>query len=307
MTQFFFYKKFSFILKCSVIAGLLFFYSLQNTQAKELKILSTTGMIADILKNLVKHKATHYQMMGSNIDPHTYKPSARDLKKIQESQLIFYNGFHLEASLTKIFKKLKKSYAICEILADKDLLEGQYSIADPHIWMDVVLWKKCVANTSKILQQNLPKQRKEIQKNTKAYQKKLTELDLWIKKEITKVPKQKRILVTAHDAFRYFGKAYQFQVLGIQGISTASQAGIKEIKDIADFVTEKKIPAIFVESSVAKHNIIALREAVISRGWQVKIGESLFSDAMGTKKSGKDNYVAMIQHNILAIVKGLTQ
>ena len=151
------------------------------------------------------------------------------------------------------------------------------------------------------------KQRKEIQKNTKAYQKKLTELDLWIKKEITKVPKQKRILVTAHDAFRYFGKAYQFQVLGIQGISTASQAGIKEIKDIADFVTEKKIPAIFVESSVAKHNIIALREAVISRGWQVKIGESLFSDAMGTKKSGKDNYVAMIQHNILAIVKGLNQ
>ena len=266
MTQFFFYKKFSFILKCSVIAGLLFFYSLQNTQAKELKILSTTGMIADILKNLVKYKATHYQMMGSNIDPHTYKPSARDLKKIQESQLIFYNGFHLEASLTKIFKKLKKSYAICEILADKDLLEGQYSIADPHIWMDVTLWKKCVANTSKILQQNLPKQRKEIQKNTKAYQKKLTELDLWIKKEITKVPKQKRILVTAHDAFRYFGKAYQFQVLGIQGISTASQAGIKEIKDIADFVTEKKIPAIFVESSVAKHNIIALREAVISVG-----------------------------------------
>ena len=155
------------------------------------------------------------------------------------------------------------------------------------------------------IQQNFKCQKKKrIQENTKAYQKKLTALDLWIKKEITKVPKKKRILVT-HDAFRYFGKAYQFQVLGIQGISTASQAGIKEIKNIADFVTEKKIPTIFVESSVAQHNIIALREAVLSRGWQVEIGESLFSDAMGTKGSGKDNYVAMIQHNILAIVSGL--
>ncbi len=304
MSHNFLYKKFSYIL-CFLQVILFFLSSLQNLQAKELKILATTGMIADILKNLVKVEVTHYQMMASGIDPHTYKPSARDLRKIHESQLVFYNGFHLEASLTKIFKKMRKSHAICEILAAKDLLDGQYSIPDPHIWMDVTLWQKCVENTSKILQQNLPKQKKEIQKNTKLYQKKLKNLDLWIRKEIIKIPKQRRILVTAHDAFRYFGKAYQFQVLGIQGISTASQAGIKEIKDIANFVTEKKIPAIFVESSVAQHNIIALREAVHSRGWQVKIGESLFSDAMGSKGSGKDNYVAMIRHNVSAIVNGL--
>ena len=307
MPQNFFYNKFYYILRYSLIAGLLFFSFLQNSQAKELKVLSTTGMIADILKNLIKVDVIHYQMMGSNIDPHTYKPSARDLRKIQESKLIFYNGFHLEASLTKIFQKMKKSYAICEILQEKNLLEGQYSIPDPHIWMDVSLWQECIANVSNILQQNFPKQKKEIQKNTKVYQKKLTELDLWVKKTVKTIPRQKRILVTAHDAFRYFGKAYQFKVLGIQGISTASQAGIKEIRDIADFVAKEKIPAIFVESSVAQHNIIALKEAVQSRGWQVKIGESLFSDAMGIKGSGKDNYVAMIRHNILAIKKGLTQ
>lgn len=274
-------------------------------QAKEIKILATTGMIADILKNIAPQNITITQMMGAGIDPHTYKPSAGDLKKIQTSTIIFYNGFHLETSLEKIFRKMRHSFAICEIIDNKKLIKGQYELVDPHIWMDVVLWQECVFNVNQILQKEFPDSKQQINTRYLIYNKSLNELNIWVEKKVAKLKPQQKILITAHDAFRYFGKGYNFEVRGIQGISTVSEAGIKDIKNLADFVVMQKIPAIFVETSVAQHNIIALREAVISRGWSVKIGPSLFSDSMGVVGSGKDNYLAMIKHNITAIVTSL--
>ena len=277
----------------------------KSTQANEIKLLATTGMIADILKNITNDDYKIEQMMASGIDPHTYKPTAGDLKRIQTAKIIFYNGFHLESSLTKIFERMNKSYPICEIIENAKLLEGNYSIPDPHIWMDVLLWLECVQRASLILQKEFPMKKIEIKNATKNYKKKLVNLDAWIKKEISKIPISKRILITAHDAFSYFGKAYKFEVKGIQGISTATEAGVKDITNLADYVVQKKIPAIFVESSVSQHSILALKEAILAKNWNVVIGESLFSDSMGAENSGKDNYIAMMKHNVKAIVKAL--
>ena len=292
--------------------SILFFFILPcifclQLVAQEIKIVSTTGMIADLVSNLVADDILAHQMMSSGIDPHTYKPSARDLKRIQQAKVILYNGFHLEANLTRIFEKLPKAMPICEKIDEVHLLAGDYGITDPHLWMSVALWQYCVDEASKILQNEFPKFSQKILTNTKIYQAQLSKLVEWSLQQVARVPKAKRILVTAHDAFRYFGKAYDFDVRGIQGISTVSEAGIKDIKNMADFVAIEKVPVIFVESSVAWHNVIALQQAVIARGFQVKIGESLYSDSMGAKGSGKDTYVTMMKHNISTIIEALVK
>jgi manganese/zinc/iron transport system substrate-binding protein len=277
----------------------LFYFS---ALAQEIKIISTTGMIADIVKNLMPEGISSHQMMASGIDPHTYKPLARDLRRIQRADVILYNGFHLEANLHKIFSQMSKATAICEKIKSDVLLKDKYGVVDPHLWMDIALWQSCVKEAALVLQSYFPEIATKINSNFLSYQNSLRLLEQWAKKEIARVPKQKRILVTAHDAFGYFGKAYGFEVRAIQGISTASEAGVRDIRELADFVVSNKVPVIFLENSVAEHNIIALRQAVLARGWQVKIGEKLYSDSMGVKGSGDDNYQAMMRHNISSIL-----
>ena len=264
-------------------------------------------MIADIVKNLAPKNLSSYQMMASGIDPHTYKPLARDLRRLQKADAILYNGFYLEASLTKILTKLPQASPICENIPAKYLLQGDYNLPDPHLWMDIKLWQLCVLQAKKILQSYFPQDSSSIEENANQYLTELTALEKWARQEIATLPREKRILVTAHDAFRYFGRAYGFDVRGIQGISTASEAGIKDIQKLANFVVAKKVPAIFVENSVARHNIIALKEAILAKDWKVKIGNSLYSDSMGPKGSGKDNYQAMMRHNISSIVSALNK
>ena len=282
----------------------LFLYSFSSS-ANEIKILSTTGMIADIVKNLAPNNILSYQMMKAGIDPHTYKPLARDLQRIQKATLILYNGFHLEANLQKIFEKLPNTVAICKKTDEKSLLLGNYKIPDPHLWMSIKLWQECVKEASRALQKTFPKVEKEIIQASKNYQKKLHQLEEWAQQKVAEIPPEDKILVTAHDAFQYFGANYGFEVRAIQGISTASEAGIQDIRKIADFVVKNKVPAIFLESSVAEHNIIALQQAVKARGWEVKIAEKLYSDSMGIKGSGHDSYPTMMIHNITSIVDAL--
>ncbi len=277
---------------------------------RKIKIVTTTGMIADAVKNVGGERVDVTALMGPGVDPHLYKASAGDVSRMSSADVIFYNGLHLEGKMAEIFEEMSrfaKVYAVADGV-DPNMLERTSAFAgnyDPHIWFDVKIWMQVVRYIAKCLSETDPQSAELYQANADAYLARLQELDQYVREQAATIPQEHRILITAHDAFHYFGKAYGFQVRGLQGISTVAETGTADVQQLADFIVQHKIPAIFVETSVPPRYIEALQAAVKARGFDVKIGGSLFSDAMGDPGTPEGEYVGMVKHNIDTIVKAL--
>jgi manganese/zinc/iron transport system substrate-binding protein len=277
---------------------------------RKIKIVVTTGMIADAVKNVGGERVDVTALMGPGVDPHLYKASAGDVSRMSSADVIFYNGLHLEGKMAEIFEEMSryaKVYAVADGV-EPNLLERTSAFAgnyDPHIWFDVKIWMQVVKYIAKCLSEVDPQSAELYQANADAYLAKLQELDQYVREQAATIPEEHRILITAHDAFHYFGKAYGFQVRGLQGISTVAETGTADVQQLADFIVQHKIPAIFVETSVPPRYIEALQAAVKARGFDVKIGGSLFSDAMGDPGTPEGEYLGMVKHNIDTIVKAL--
>ena len=273
-------------------------------------VVATTGMVADAVEHVGGGRVDVEGLMGPGIDPHLYKASEGDLRRLERADVIFYSGLHLEAKLADVLERIgdqRPTRAIATAIPTSRLLspaefEGQH---DPHVWFDVELWSVAVADVRDALVELDPGSADLYRANAASYLEELEELDTYVAEQAARVPRERRVVITAHDAFNYFGKAYGFEVRGLQGISTASEAGAGDVQGLARFIAEREIPAIFVESSVSSRTIDAVREAVRARGFDVEVGGSLFSDAMGDEGTPEGSYVGMVRHNVDTIVAGL--
>ncbi len=273
-------------------------------------IVATTGMVGDIVGVVGGERVQVTTLMGPGIDPHTYKASEGDVEKIGSADIIFYSGLHLEAKLAEVFEKMGDSIttvAVAErIPVERRIVVGTgVGAYDPHVWFDVQLWAIAVEAVRDTLVEIDPTHADGYNERADAYQIELTALDTYVAEQAALVPEAQRVLITAHDAFGYFARAYDFEVLGIQGVSTSTEAGAGDIQDLADFIVERQIPAVFVESSVSPRTVEALQEAVQARGFDVQVGGSLFSDAMGDAGTPEGTYIGMVRHNIDTIVGAL--
>jgi manganese/zinc/iron transport system substrate-binding protein len=278
---------------------------------RPIRVVTTIGMITDIVQIVGGERVQVTGLMGPGVDPHLYKASERNVILLGQADLIFYNGLHLEAQMGRVLERMQgyhvKTVAVTDGI-DRELLlappefEGAY---DPHVWFDVTLWMKAVEGVRDTLVEVDPTHADLYQANAESYLAELEELHKYVKAQAEKVPSEGRVLITAHDAFNYFGRAYGFEVKGLQGISTASEAGTADVQDLADFIAENQIRAIFVESSVPQRNIEAVQAAVRARGFDVQIGGELFSDAMGDPGTPEGTYIGMVRHNIDTIVTAL--
>lgn len=281
-----------------------------NVMDERLNIVTTIGMITDMVENIGGDHVEVHGLMGAGIDPHLYVASEGDVELLQNADIIFYNGLFLEAQMDEILKQIaerKTAVAVAEGIDESQLLpwatyEDEF---DPHVWFDVQLWMQAAEAVRDTLVEVDATNAADYQANAERYLSELAELDTYVKEQAALVPAEQRVLITAHDAFHYFGRAYGFDVRGLQGISTAAEAGTADVRALADFIVERQIPAIFVESSVPVRNIEALQAAVRNRGYEVAIGGELFSDAMGSPGTPEGTYVGMVRHNVDTIVGAL--
>lgn len=275
------------------------------------EVVATVEMIADIAREVAGDRAVVNGIIGEGVDPHLYKPTSTDVKALQAADLIFYNGLMLEGKMSDVLVRLagsgKKVFAVTEaILDDSDyVISDESEHYDPHVWMDVRGWKKAVAVVERALCEFDPAHADSYQENAAAYQESLTRLDDYARTAIASIPEAQRVLVTAHDAFHYLSRAYGIEVRGVQGMSTESEAGVKDIETLVSFLVERKIPAVFVESSVSDKNVRALLEGAAAKGHRVVIGGELYSDAMGPADTYEGTYIGMIDHNVTTITRAL--
>ena len=280
-------------------------------RSAEISAVATTAMIGDLVSRIGGEGVKVSTLMGPGVDPHLYKPTAADAAKLSKADVIFYNGLMLEGRMADLFARIarggKKVYAVTESV-DKSLLleppefEGHY---DPHVWMDVSLWAQTIPTIVEGLSEAAPDQADTFKKNAEALQVSLAALDGWCKEQMASLPESSRILVTSHDAYNYFGRAYGFQVVGLQGVSTVSEAALADMASLVDFIKNTGVKAIFVESSV---NPAAINR--VAADAKVKVGGELYSDAMGQPGEQKDGfdtgtYEGMIRYNMTTIVNAL--
>jgi manganese/zinc/iron transport system substrate-binding protein len=275
-----------------------------------LQAVATIGMIADIVGEVGGSRITVAGLMGPGVDPHLYKASAGDVRTLAGADVIFYNGLHLEAAMAEVLEQMndrKPTFAVTDGI-DRELLHRSVVFQnnyDPHVWFDVTMWSNAVGQVEAGLIQLDPAGETEFRANAAALRDTLEALDAWVRERLEQVSPELRVLITAHDAFEYFGKQYGFKVIGLQGISTASEAGTGDVRRMVDAIIDKRIPAIFVETSIPRRTIEAVQEAVRSRGFEVEIGGSLFSDAMGNPGTPEGRYPGMVRHNVNTIVEAL--
>lgn len=283
----------------------------KNAAEDKINVVATTTMLADLSETIGGERVAVNGLMGPGIDPHLYQASAGDVTLMQKADVVVYNGLHLEGKMGEIFENLSGQGAavICiEAGLDESKLlawEEDSAIHDPHIWFDVSLWQAAARTVAEGLSQVDPDGKAAYQANLNAYLKELDETDTYIRSRAAELPEAQRVLVTAHDAFQYFGKAYGFEVHGLQGISTESEAGTADVRELADFIAERRIKAIFVESSVPPKTIEALQAAVRAKGFDVVIGGELYSDSLGDADSGAGTYILTVKANIDTIVNAL--
>lgn len=275
------------------------------------KITTTTGMVNDIVKQVAGKRATIHNIIGEGIDPHLFRPTRSNVVELMSADVVFYSGLMLEGKmadiLVKISRRGKVVYAVTEQLDEKELLEPPEFLGhfDPHVWMDVSSWSQAVSVVADALSEYDPSGEAIYHSHAEQYRQQLKKLDNYVKEVIGSIPKKRRVLITAHDAFNYFGRAYGIEVMGIQGISTESEAGIQDINKLVDLIVQHDIRAVFVETSVADRNIRALIEGAQSRNQKVIIGGALFSDAMGQPGTYEGTYIGMIDHNATIIARAL--
>ncbi|KMM38992.1 metal ABC transporter solute-binding protein, Zn/Mn family [Guptibacillus hwajinpoensis] len=276
----------------------------------KIKVTTTTGQIGDIAKNIGEDHVKVDSLMGPGIDPHLYKASQGDINKLSNADIIFYNGLHLEGKMGDIFAKMKDenpTYPVAEAIPEDMLLVDQAnsSAVDPHVWFDIDLWKYAVEEVRDGLIELDPDNKADYEKNTEAYLEELTTLQTESQERINEIPEESRVLVTAHDAFQYFGQAYGMEVKGLQGLSTDSEYGLRDVQDLVNVLADRNIKAVFIESSISERSINAVVEGSKEKGHEVVIGGELFSDAMGEEGTPEGTYVGMYEHNIETITESL--
>lgn len=307
---------------CLFLSGILCVSSCKKKKEKErFVIVATTTMIADALKNIVgknldnkdeNKRVVIITLMGPGVDPHAYKATHRDIQNLSSANVVFYNGLHLEGKMADVLhnnsENDKPFYAVSTGIDDSKLLRDEKFDAvgvDPHIWFDITLWQDCVIYMSSILQKLDPQNAEEYEANTKKYIKQLEELHEFVYISMQQIPKLQRVLISAHDAFSYFGRAYDLEVRGLQGISTVSECGLKDVLDMANIIMTRKIKAVFLETSVPEGPIMAVVEGCVKRGYDLKIGGHLYSDALGSLDTPQGTYIGMVQKNVKTIVESL--
>ncbi|MEM9721562.1 MAG: zinc ABC transporter substrate-binding protein [Bacteroidota bacterium] len=273
-------------------------------------VVATTGMIADMVKNLAGDQLEVVGLMGPGVDPHLYKATQRDLSLLRKADVIFFNGLHLEGKMGEVlesFSREKPVFAFSEGIPESALIQVDEATGsfDPHLWFDVSLWAKGIPLIEEKLSQEFPSYSEVFSEYATTYQDSLEALDSWVRDQINTLPVASRIMVTAHDAFAYFGKAYQVQVRGLQGISTVAEFGLKDRKELVDLIVERKIKSVFVETSVSSKSLEAVVSDCKQRGWEVNIGGTLFSDAMGASDTPEGTYIGMVRANVNTLIQGL--
>lgn len=275
------------------------------------KVVATVGMVADIVRQVAGEHAEVHNIIGEGVDPHLYKPTRGDVAALQNADVVFYSGLLLEGkmadTLVRVARTGKAVFAVTELLDESKLLEPKefQGHFDPHVWMDVSAWSQAVEAVAQSLSEYDSAHAEQYQASAKRYREELKGLDDYVRKVIASIPKEQRVLVTAHDAFNYFGRAYDIEVKGIQGISTESEAGLQDINRLVDMVVSRKIQAVFVETSVAEKNVRALVEGAKARGRDVIVGGTLYSDAMGKTGTYEGTYIGMLDHNATVIARSL--
>lgn len=278
-----------------------------DPDSDKIQVVCTTGMVADIVEHVGGDYVAVQALMGAGVDPHLYKPVPGDVSALQGADLVFYSGLHLEGKMTEVLEQLaqqKPVVAVTDAVEESAILDAD-GAHDPHVWFDVELWAQTINLVRDRLKEYDPAHAAEYDANAKVHFDKLMDLHSFAKDQLATIPKEQRVLVTAHDAFRYFGNAYDIEVRGIQGISTESQASVGEVNDLVNFLVERKIKAVFVESSVSERNVEALVEGCRDQGHEITIGGELFSDAMGEAGTSEGTYVGMVRHNVETIVEAL--
>lgn len=290
----------------------VFFSSCKNPfkDTDKLQVLTTTNILADLVSEIGGEHIQLQNLMGPGVDPHLYKASEGDVLKIYNADIIFYNGLHLEGKLTDVFRKLKhkrKMVSLGDSLPNENLITssnfgGNY---DPHVWFNIYYIKLFCDFITEELSIADPENSEFYKINNKNYQKRLDILQSDLDTLVQELPREKRILVTAHDAFGYFGKAFDFTVVGLQGISTATEAGVKDVRVLTNYIVDNDVKAIFIENSVPRRMVEALLAAVKARGKQISIGGELYSDTLGTAGTSEGTYIGMYKHNVTTIINAL--
>lgn len=280
--------------------------------SEKLRVVATTGQIGDTVQNVAGELVELTTLFGPGIDPHLYVPTESDVTTLGEADVIFYNGLHLEAQMTRIMEQFAASgvhvVAVGDKLPVELLLQWQANTPyDPHIWNDPELWLLVVGVIRDGLSEADAAHTAQYQQNANTYVAQIKETDNFVWQQIERIPEEKRVMITAHDAFGYLGRRYGLEVRGLQGISTESEAGTQDVQALADFIVERQIPAIFVESSVPARTIEAVQAAVRAKGFQVVIGGQLYSDALGTAGTPEGTYLGMLRYNAQTLANALGQ
>lgn len=282
----------------------------RSTDAQPVRVLATVGMITDIARRVGGERVSVSGLMGPGVDPHLYKANEADIRMLSEAEIVLYNGLNLEGKMGDIFVRLARKKPVVPVseyvepglLREPPEMQGHH---DPHIWFDVSLWMKAVERVRDAFSEYDAAGKDSYHRNAATLLAELSVLHAWCREQIAGIPQARRLLITAHDAFGYFGRAYGIEVRGIQGISTESEAGVREINELVELIVRRGVKAIFVESSVSRKNIEALVEGCRAKGRQVVIGGELFSDAMGAAGTPEGAYPGMVRHNVTAIVNAL--
>lgn len=284
-----------------------------EARTEPLNVVVTTQQIADTVQNIAQDRITLTNLLGPGIDPHTYVATEGDIQTFQEADLIFYNGLLLEAQMTRILEQIGENgqtrvVAVADQLDPLTLLNWEPEAGlpyDPHVWNDVRLWMRVTEVMRDTLIDMDPANADFYTDNTASYLTELEELHEYTLAQVEQIPQELRVLVTAHDAFSYYGRAYGLQVEAVQGISTESEASAADIQALADIIIQRQVPAIFVETTISPRTIEAVQQAAAAGGQEVSIGGELYSDAMGEPGTAEGTYIGMMRHNIDTIVGAL--
>jgi len=277
------------------------------------RVVCTTGQVGDMLRQIGGEHVQVETLMGPGVDPHLYKATPADNRALKGADIVFYNGLHLEGRLADLLEKLAERRPVYAVTADLRTagdrwlrkVVGSKDTYDPHVWFDVSLWARTVDYAAEKLMKHDPARAAEYRKNADRYIAELEALHQLCKQQLAAIPKEQRVLVTAHDAFGYFGDAYDVEVHGLQGISTADEADLAAVNELIELLAQRKIKAVFVESSVPARNVQALVEGCRARGHEVKIGGELYSDALGRPGTPEATYAGVVKYNLKTIVEAL--
>lgn len=282
-----------------------------SAAVQPMSVVATTGMIADLVRTVGGDRVRVRQLMGEGVDPHLYRATRTDIGAMLSSQIVFYNGLLLEGRLTDALVKIATSgkpvFAVTELIDDGALLQppGGEGHFDPHVWMDPRVWSLTVDVVREKMAQRDPAGAAVYEANAVRLREEIQRLDAYAEMLLSRTPPEQRVLVTAHDAFGYFGRRYGFEVLGVQGLSTESEAGLKQVEELVSILVKRRIPAVFVESTIPERSVRALIAGAKAQGHAVVIGGELYSDAMGPPGTYEGTYVGMIDHNVTTIARAL--